>query len=128
MREYLAALLGKGPFATYMAADVVVTLVDVSQEIAGKDAVEQAIIDFHWVAFDTKVEIRSFTAGSGTAYAEMVFVGKHTGDFVGIPATGRNVRVPYVAVWDLEGDRITALRLYGPAAGLVQQLTSNESQ
>ncbi len=127
MRDYLAALLGKGPFATYMASEVVMTLVDVGQEISGRDAVEQAIIDFHWVAFDTRVEIRSLIAGAGTACAEMVFVGKHTGDFVGIPATGRGVRVPYVAVWDLEGDRITALRLYGPAGGLIQQLSGDET-
>jgi steroid delta-isomerase-like uncharacterized protein len=127
MREYLAALLGNGPFANSFADDIVVTLVDVGQEIVGREAAEAAIVNFHQVAFAAKPEVKTFTAGSGIAWAELVLVGTHTGDFVGIPATGRSVRVPYVAVYDLADDKITALRLYGPAAGLVQQLTASES-
>jgi len=124
MGAYIDALLSNGPFAKYFADDIVVTMVDVNQEIVGRDAAEAAIVDFHQVAFAAAPEVQTFIAGSGIAYAEMHFLGTHTGDFFGIPATGREVNVPYVAVWELSGDKITALRLYGPASGLVQQLTA----
>lgn len=124
MGAYVDALLGNGPFADYFADDIVVTLVDLGQEIVGRDAAEAAIVDFHQVAFAAAPEVRTFIAGPGIAYAEVIFVATHTGDFAGIPATGREVNVPYVAVWELSGDKITALRLYGPASGLVQQLTA----
>jgi len=127
MREYLAALLGSGPFAIHLASNVTMTLVDVGQVVAGRDAVEQAIVNFHHEAFAAQPEVQTFTAGAGIAFAEIVFVGQHIGDFVGIPATGRDVRVPYVAAYDLADDRITALRLYGPASGLVQQVTASET-
>jgi hypothetical protein len=41
----------------------------------------------------------------------------------GIPATGKQVRLPYTAFYDLRGGLITSLRLYG-LGGLVQQLQS----
>ncbi|MBA2470013.1 MAG: nuclear transport factor 2 family protein [Chloroflexia bacterium] len=124
MGAYVEALLSNGSFADYFADDVVVTFVDVGQEIVGRDAAEQAIVDFHQVAFATAPEVQTFIAGPGIAYAEVLFVATHTGDFAGIPATGREVSVPYVAVWELSGDKITALRLYGPASGLIQLLTT----
>lgn len=124
MGAYVDALLSNGPFADYFADDVVVTFVDVGQEIVGRDEAEAAIIDFHQVAFAAAPEVQTFIAGPGIAYAEVLFVATHTGDFAGIPATGREVSVPYAAVWELSGDKITALRLYGPASGLVQQLTA----
>jgi len=124
MGAYVDALLSNGAFADYFADDVVVTFVDLGQEIVGRDAAEAAIVDFHQVAFAAAPEVQTFIAGPGIAYAEVNFLGTHTGDFAGIPATGREVSVPYVAVWELSGDKITALRLYGPASGLVQQLTT----
>jgi steroid delta-isomerase-like uncharacterized protein len=127
MREYLAALLSAGPFAGYFADDIVVTFTDLGQEIVGREEAARMITGFHQVAFDSALDIRSITAGPGIAIAEIVFSGTHTGDFLGIPSTGREVRVPYVAVWELAADQITALRLYGPATGLIQQLTAGES-
>lgn len=127
MRAYLDALLSNGRFAEYFADGIVVTLVDVGHQIVGRDAAEAATTDFHQVAFAAAIELQSFVAGSGMAYAEMQFRGTHTGDFFGIPATGREVSVPYAAVWELSGDRITALRLYGPASALVQQLTAGNT-
>ena len=42
----------------------------------------------------------------------------------GIPPTGRAVRVPYSVVYDLRGDRISALRIYFPMSQLIEQLTA----
>jgi steroid delta-isomerase-like uncharacterized protein len=124
MEAYLAALDSNGAFADSFADDIVVTFVDIGQEIVGSEVAEASIVDFHQVAFDATIEVQTFTAGPGIACAEVIFSGTHTGDFAGIPATGREVRVPYVAVAELADDRITAIRLYGPASGIIQQLTT----
>lgn len=124
---YLETLMGNGPIGDYYAEDIVVNLMDVNQQIVGRDAAVAAIVEFHQVAFAAELEIQTFLAGPGIAYAEIVFGGTHTGDFAGIPATGREVRVPYVAVVELAGDQITSINLYGPSAGLVQQLTAEET-
>ena len=55
---------------------------------------------------------------------EADFVGTHTGEFAGVQATGRTVRVPYSVVYDLRGDKIARLRMYFPVSLLVEQLTN----
>lgn len=41
---------------------------------------------------------------------------------MGKAATGKQVRVPYSVVYDLEGDRIKALRIYDLIHSLLRQL------
>ena len=53
---------------------------------------------------------------------EADFVGIHTSEFLGIPATGRSVQVLYCVVYDLREDKITALRAYIPMDLFTQQL------
>ena len=79
---------------------------------------------FYGAFSDMRHVVEEVFATEDRAAVRFVLHGTHTGDFFGIPATGREVRVPYVAVWALAGDKITALRLYGPASGLMQQLTA----
>ena len=50
-------------------------------------------------------------------------MGTHSGEFGGLAATGRAVRVPYSVVYDLRGDRISALRIYFPMSLLMEQMS-----
>ena len=92
------------------------------QRFEGPDAVEQMIDYMHRQAFEARLEVRSMVVGDGQAAAEFDFVGRHTGEFAGVPATGREVRVPYCVVYDLEDGKITALRLYFPMDVPMRQL------
>ncbi len=121
---YLAALVAREDIAPFFADDTVLTLVEIGQETRGREAVAGAIADLHQRTFDGRPEVGNLIVGEGKAAGEFVFVGTHTGDFAGIPATGRSVRVPYTVFYDLDGGRITALRIQGVASGLVAQLTS----
>jgi predicted ester cyclase len=58
----------------------------------------------------------------GKVAIEADFVGVHIGEFAGIAATQNTVRVPYSVVYDLDGDRIKALRIYMPLQDLLAQL------
>lgn len=53
---------------------------------------------------------------------EAEFVGTHVGEFEGVSATGRAVRVPYAVAYDLEDGKITSLRLYFPLELLPRQI------
>ncbi len=61
----------------------------------------------------------------GQAVIEADFVGKHIGEFAGIPATGKDVRVPSSVVYDLKNDQITRGRIYFEIPALLQQLGVN---
>jgi len=53
---------------------------------------------------------------------EAVFVARHVEELAGVPATGAQVRLPYTLFYDVDGDRITALRAYLSITALVAQL------
>ena len=78
----------------------------------------------HEGAFDARMELKNLLADDGKAAIEADFVGTHTGEFAGIPATGRDVRVPYSVVYELRGGQISALRIYFPMSLLIEQLSS----
>jgi predicted ester cyclase len=67
--------------------------------------------------------VRLEIVGGDRAALEADFVGRHIGEFAGVAATGRDLRVPYSVVYDLGGGRIKALRIYGLASDLVRLLS-----
>lgn len=127
LEPYLDALVAREDIAPYFADDVLLTLVEVGQEIRGREAVAGAIQELHTVTFDARPEVVNLVVTNGAAAGEFVFIGTHTGEFAGIPATGRQVSVPYTVFYDLADGEIAALRIYGFASGLIAQLTSEAS-
>jgi predicted ester cyclase len=51
-------------------------------------------------------------------------VGTHLGEFAGVPATGRQVRVPLAVAYDLEAGRITRGRVYFEIPAFLAQVTA----
>ena len=49
-------------------------------------------------------------------------MGRHVNEFAGKPATGKDIRVPYSVVYDLQGEQITALRIYLAMNEILRQL------
>jgi predicted ester cyclase len=124
MQDYLDALVKRADYAAYFTDDVVTTFEGTDQRASGRDAAEQLIRYVHEVAFDARPELKNLLTDDGKAAIEADFAGTHTGEFAGIPATGRDVRVPYSVLYDLRGDKISALRIYFPMGRLIDQLTS----
>jgi steroid delta-isomerase-like uncharacterized protein len=124
---YLTSLVDREDIAPFFIDDVVLTLVEFGQEIQGREAVAGAIVDLHQQTFDARPEVMNLIVSEGKAAGEFVFVGTHTGEFVGIPPTGRSVQVPYTVFYDLADGQITALRIQGFASGIVAQLTAEAS-
>jgi steroid delta-isomerase-like uncharacterized protein len=122
MTAYLRTLVQRGAYGTYFADDVTFTLMGAGQEVKGQSEVEQFIRYFHEQAFDAEPIVKNTVIADGQAALEADFVGTHTGEFLGVAATGRRVNVPYAVLYDLDGEKITALRVYMPMDVLMQQL------
>lgn len=122
LQAYADALLGGGTYETFFADDVVLTVVGAGMETRGPGAAKQAIDALHTEQFDAAPEITNVIVGAGTAALEIDFIGTHTGEFAGIAATGAEVNVPYSVFYELADGKITALRIYALADGLVQQI------
>jgi steroid delta-isomerase-like uncharacterized protein len=105
-----------------MAEDVVFTIMATGQEHHGCDGVLAMLNYFYHIAFDASANPRTALFGENNAMAEGVFVGKHIGEFAGIPATGKDVSVPLCVVYDLENDKIKHGRVYFEMPALLQQL------
>ena len=88
---------------------------------------EEAVIAYHRnqrTAFpDQRHENVSFHfADDDTVIAEFDLLGANLGDFMGKPPTGKSFRVPTIAVFSFEGDKITNERVYLDLVTLLRQI------
>jgi steroid delta-isomerase-like uncharacterized protein len=105
-----------------MADDVVFTHMATGEEHHGPEAVLQMLHYFYHIAFDADAVTRNTIFADGKAVLEADFVGKHIGEFAGISATNKQVRVPLCVVYDVENDQIKRGRVYFEMPVLLQQL------
>ena len=105
-----------------MAPDVVFTTMATGDEHRGVEEVRRMLEHIYHVAFDARAELRSRLCTENQAVIEGWFIGKHIGEFAGMPATGREVRVPLCVVYDLEEGRITRGRVYLELPVMLRQL------
>jgi len=105
-----------------MAEDVVFTNMAAGEEYHGPQGVLEMLNYVYHIAFDADAEIKNLIYTENKAVLEADFVGKHIGDFGGIPATNKNVRVPLCVVYDLENEKIKRGRIYFEVPVLMKQL------
>jgi predicted ester cyclase len=51
-----------------------------------------------------------------------MFIGRHTGEFAGVPATDKDVRVPLAVFYDLRDDMITEGRVHFDVSAFLAQV------
>jgi steroid delta-isomerase-like uncharacterized protein len=105
-----------------MAEDVVFTVMASGQEAHGPEGVLGSLNHFYHVAFDATAENTIEIVENGKVVWDGYFVGKHIGEFSGVPATGKQVRVPLCIVYELEDEQIKKARVYFEMPVLLQQL------
>jgi predicted ester cyclase len=94
MDGYLKALVGGGDFSSFFADDVVWETPETGDRVVGREAVRDFIVTFHREVFDARPDLKHLVVAEDAAFVEADFVGTHTGEFAGIPATGAKVRIP----------------------------------
>ncbi|MHB9033215.1 MAG: ester cyclase [Anaerolineae bacterium] len=105
-----------------LAKDVVFTIMATGQENHGPEEVNGMLHYFYHVAFDARAVTRVLVCDEHNAVLEAAFVGKHIGEFAGIPATGKEVNVPMCIVYDVANNQIRNGRVYLEMPVLLQQL------
>ena len=68
----------------------------------------------HEQAFDAHPQLQCLLVDGEESGTEADFVGNHIGEYAGIPATGKEVRVPYSVVYDLVGEQFSGIRTATP--------------
>ena len=61
-----------------------------------------------------------------TVIVEFDLLGTNLGEFYGLPPTGKSFRVPIIAVFYFDGDRVVNERIYFDSASLVTQIGRGE--
>ena len=105
-----------------MAEDVVFTVMATGAKHCGREGVTAMLNYFYHVAFEATATTRVTLFGETNAMVEGDFVGKHIGEFAGIPPTGKDVRVPLCVVYDLDRNQIHRGRVYFEMPVLLRQL------
>lgn len=107
---------------TMMAEDVIFTNMATGEEHAGREAVREMLEFVYHGAFEGHAETRNLIVDGDRAVLEATFVGTHKGDFAGVPATGREVRVPLAVIYDMKDGMITRGRIYFEVPAFLAQV------
>ena len=76
------------------------TTVGAGQQLQGCELVQGFLIWMHTQAFDAHPKVKTLIIRDGHAALEVDFVGTHTGEFLGMPATDKSVQVRPIA-WSM---------------------------
>lgn len=106
-----------------LAADATFTDVTTGLSWTGPEAIDSMLAWYYHGVFEARVEeTRVFVAADGASgVLEATFVGIHRGEFAGVPATGREVRVPLVVLYGLADGRIVSGRFHFSVAAFLAQ-------
>ena len=75
---------------------------------------------------DQRHENARFHVADDAVIVEFDLLGTNLGDFYGLPPTGKSFRVPLIAVFFFDDDRIINERIYFDTASLVTQIGRGE--
>ena len=96
----------------YVAEDAVFTSMNTGEKTVGRKAIGEMLHYIYHVAFDARAETKNIVVTENKALLEGDFIGKHIGEFAGIPATNKNVNVPLCVTYELENGLIKEGRVY----------------
>jgi hypothetical protein len=107
---------------SYVAEDAVFYMLPTGEEIRGRAAIAKHLEEFYSGSFTAHAEVKNGMFDGNKGLLEAVVVGKHTGTFGGIPATGRDINVPLAVSYELENGLIKSARIYLMANVLFEQI------
>lgn len=112
--------------ASYLAEDATFSDVTSGMQWTGREAIGAMLQWMYRGVFEARAEdLRLIVDADGTAAAaELTFVGRHIGEFAGVPGTGRDVRVPMVVIYELAGGQITGARVHFSVASFLAQVST----
>lgn len=110
--------------ASHYAEDATFTdMTNPGQPLVGREAIAAMLGTFYGGAFsEAHGSEDELLIDGNRVMLEFTFTGTHTGDFYGIPATGRQVELQLMSVYHVEDGLIRWARLYYDSASMLRQL------
>jgi len=109
--------------AAFYAEDARFQIMADPEPLEGREAIAGLMGALYGGSFtDTHVEYRTILADGNHVVLEFVYNGTNTGDFMGLPPTGRRVSVPILGIYEVEGEYITFGRIYYDVGTMMRQL------
>jgi len=108
----------------YVAEDAVFTHMSSGDRYEGREAIAGMLHFIYHVAFDARAENKNTVVTDDHALLEANFIGRHTGEFAGLPPTNKEVNVPFCVSYDLEDGLIKKARIYMLTDVMMAQLNS----
>ena len=109
-----AALIGylEGHDAAGLAEDAVFTDMSSGQSWRGREAIAGMLDGMYHHLFDAHAETKNLIIDEEHAVLEADFIGRHIGEFAGVPATNKEVNVPLAVIYDFRDGQIVAGRVF----------------
>lgn len=107
---------------SYLAEDAVFTDMSTGQVSAGRAEIAGMLQWFYSVAFDAHAEPTALFADDDHGVFEGFVVGRHIGEFAGVPPTGKDVRVPICVTYDFRHGQLAAARIYVAVPAFLAQV------
>lgn len=108
----------------YVADDAVFINMGSGERTEGREAIGQMLQYLYHIAFDAHAEFINTIITENKAMVEGMFIGKHIGDFAGIPATNKMVNVPLCVTYILEKGLVKEAKIYMLGDVMMKQLQS----
>lgn len=108
-----------------LSADATGEIIGLNKKAKGPEAIEALGTELYSEMFEAEAEVFNVVVNESTGVVEFNFTGIHKGEFVGVRATRKTVNVPAVAIYDVAGDEITAVRVFLPIHLLLEQINGN---
>jgi steroid delta-isomerase-like uncharacterized protein len=109
-----------GVYDEVIAADYVNH--DFPSPAPGAEGFRQVTAMFQAAFPDFHVTLEDEIADGNKVASRGYFTGTHKGDFMGIPATGKSVKVTYIDIWAVENGKLKENWVQMDMVGLMQQL------
>ena len=88
----------------------------------GESAVRELLQELMAGFPDFRVEAEQFRHADDAVIGEGRVTGTHNGPFAGVPATGRRIDYPAVAIFEFEEDGLVCEKLYFDSATILRQI------
>jgi len=105
-----------------MAPDVVFRVMATGQEFRTPAGVLGMLNWFYHGAFEARADTKNMLVGEGVVAIEADFIGRHTGEFAGVPATGKEINVPFTVWYALRDGQIVEGRIYWETPAFLAQV------
>lgn len=106
----------------YITDDAVFRNMGTGETYRGRAEIGAMLHYFYRVAFEARADISSHFIAEDKAIVEGVVRGKHTGEFMGIPATGKEINVPICVTYRLKAGLVQEAHIYIMNNVLLRQL------